>query len=401
MAKGGETVKEKNAPKFAETAEQQKIGLGRDLSAMGYNPYIGPDIASMSALENASYQGTDMLADAFGMPTTGGASYMPEPTTFAGGVQGYSSAPLFDQARTNLETYAPGKYNYLESFSVDPITGQLGSRTAPNQQVALEMSKPSSGGKQEIIMAGGANPQQTVMPGGTNPYQQAAGAQTAAMNRVGQGMYQTAAPGMMNYANPYENQVVQATLRDVGGAASQGLNQLDYQAGQAGAFGGSRHGVAQAQTMQGFNQQALDQTARLRSQGFNTALGASQNDMSNQMNAAGQLAGMGQQSFGYGQAIQNQQMQQGQQQRMMMQSLIDAAKGQYAGYTGAPAQGYGVMSDAASGVANTYGTTETYNPGLFDYLQMGAEVGGAMMGGGGAMGKGGAFASGGRFGKSA
>ena len=250
-------------------------------------------------------------------------------------------------------------------------------------------------------MAGGANPQQTVMPGGTNPYQQAAGAQTAAMNRVGQGMYQTAAPGMMNYANPYENQVVQATLRDVGGAASQGLNQLDYQAGQAGAFGGSRHGVAQAQTMQGFNQQALDQTARLRSQGFNTALGASQNDMSNQMNAAGQLAGMGQQSFGYGQAIQNQQMQQGQQQRMMMQSLIDAAKGQYAGYTGAPAQGYGVMSDAASGVANTYGTTETYNPGLFDYLQMGAEVGGAMMGGGGAMGKGGAFASGGRFGKSA
>ena len=193
-------------------------------------------------------------------------------------------------------------------------------------------------------MAGGANPQQTVMPGGTNPYQQAAGAQTAAMNRVGQGMYQTAADGMMNYANPYENQVVQASLRDVGNAASQGLNQL-----------------------------ALDQTARLRSQGFNTALGASQNDMSNQMNAAGQLAGMGQQSFGYGQAIQNQQMQQGQQQRMMMQSLIDAAKGQYAAYTGAPAQGYGLMSDAASGVANTYGTTETYNPGLFDYLQMGAE----------------------------
>ena len=72
-------------------------------------------------------------------------------------------------------------------------------------------------------MAGGANPQQTVMAGGTNPYQQAAGAQTAAMNRVGQGMYQTAADGMMNYANPYENQVVQASLRDVGNAASQGL----------------------------------------------------------------------------------------------------------------------------------------------------------------------------------
>jgi len=222
-------------------------------------------------------------------------------------------------------------------------------------------------------MAAGANPQQTVTTGGTNPYQQAAGAQTAAMNRVGQGMYQTAAPGMANYANPYENQVVQASLRDVGNAASQGLNQLDYQAEQANAFGGSRHGVAQAQTMQGFNQQALDQTSRLRAQGFNTALGASQNDMNSQMNAAGQLAGMGQQSFGYGQAIQNQQMQQGQQQQAMMQSLIDAAKLQYSGYTGAPMQGYGVMSDAASGVANTYGTTESMKPGLLNYLQLAAE----------------------------
>ena len=373
MAKGPRTVQEVNAPEYAETADQQKIGLGKALSAMGYNPYIGPDIAAASALQNASYQGTDMMAEAFGMPTTGGASYLPAPTTFANGVQGYSSAPLFNEARNNLKTYAPGKYNYLESFSVDPLTGELGSNTAQNQQVALEMSKPSSGGKQEIIMAAGANPQQTVTTGGTNPYQQAAGAQTAAMNRVGQGMYQTAAPGMANYANPYENQVVQASLRDVGNAASQGLNQLDYQAEQANAFGGSRHGVAQAQTMQGFNQQALDQTSRLRAQGFNTALGASQNDMNSQMNAAGQLAGMGQQSFGYGQAIQNQQMQQGQQQQAMMQSLIDAAKLQYSGYTGAPMQGYGVMSDAASGVANTYGSTESTKPGLLNYLQLAAE----------------------------
>tara|TARA_R110000772_G_scaffold9724_4_gene31786 strand:- start:1374 stop:2099 length:726 start_codon:yes stop_codon:yes gene_type:complete len=227
-------------------------------------------------------------------------------------------------------------------------------------------------------MAGGANPQQTVMPGGVNPYQQASGAQTAAMNRVGQGMYGNAASGMGAYANPYENQVVQASLRDVADASNMGINQLDAQATAANAFGGSRHGVATAEAAKGFNQQALDQTARLRSQGFNTALGASQNDISNQLGAAGQLAGMGQQSFGYGQAIQNQQMQQGQQQRMMMQSLIDAAKGQYAGYTGAPAQGYGIMSDATSGVANTYGQNTSMNPGLFNYLQLGANVMGSM-----------------------
>ena len=228
-------------------------------------------------------------------------------------------------------------------------------------------------------MAGGANPQMTAMPGaagpGANPYQQAAGAQTAALGRVGQGMYQTAAPGMGAYANPYENQVVQASLRDVGGAAQMGLNQLDAQAGAAGAFGGSRHGIAQAEALKGFSQQAMDQTARLRAQGFNTALGASQADIGRQLGAAGQMAGLGGQSFGYGQAIQGQQAQQGAQQQQMMQSLIDAAKGQYAGYTGAPQQGLNTMLGTMTGVpGQTAGQTSSMTPGLFNYLQVGASM---------------------------
>ena len=223
-------------------------------------------------------------------------------------------------------------------------------------------------------MAGGANPQQTVMPGGANPYQQAAGAQTAALGRVGQGMYQTAVPGMQAYANPYESQVVQQSLRDVGSAAQMGLNQLGAQASAAGAFGGSRHGIAQAEAMKGFSQQAMDQAARLRAQGFNTALGASQADLGRHLGAAGQMAGLGQQSFGYGQAIQNQQMQQGAMQQQAMQNLINAAKGQYAGYTGAPMQGLAAMQGGAAGLANTYGQTTSMNPGLFNYLQLGANT---------------------------
>ena len=203
-------------------------------------------------------------------------------------------------------------------------------------------------------MAGGANPQMTAMPGatgpGANPYQQAAGAQTAALGRVGQGMYQTAVPGMQAYANPYETQ-----------------------AGAAGAFGGSRHGIAQAEALKGFSQQAMDQTARLRAQGFNTALGASQADIGRQLGAAGQMAGLGGQSFGYGQAIQGQQAQQGAQQQQMMQSLIDAAKGQYAGYTGAPQQGLNTMLGTTTGVpGQTAGQTSSMTPGLFNYLQAAA-----------------------------
>lgn len=215
-------------------------------------------------------------------------------------------------------------------------------------------------------MAGGANPAMT--QAAANPYQQAAGAQQAAMGRVGAGLTQTAVPGMAAYQNPYESQVVQQSLRDVGAAAQTGLGQLGARATQAGAFGGSRHGIAEAELMKGYTQQAMDQAAQLRQQGFQTALGASQADLSRQLGAAGQLAGLGGQSFGYGQAIQQQQMAQGAMQQQMMQNLINAAKQQYAGYAGAPQQGLNTFTGAVYGMPNVSGQQSGYNPGLFDYM---------------------------------
>mgnify|MGYP003677717899 FL=1 len=150
MAKGGSTSQETNQPKFVEAGQQQQIGLGRDLSAMGYVPYYGPDIAAMSPMQIANMQNTNQMAGAFGMEAPSMEQmqgYAPAPTTYAGGVQGYSSAPVFEQAQQALQANAPGTYDYLNSFSVDPNTGQTGSRTANSQPVVYEMTKPSSGGK--------------------------------------------------------------------------------------------------------------------------------------------------------------------------------------------------------------------------------------------------------------
>jgi len=212
-------------------------------------------------------------------------------------------------------------------------------------------------------MAGGANPAMAA-----NPYQQAAGAQQAAIGTTAGMLGATAVPGMAAYQNPYESQVVQASLRDVGSAAQMGLGQLGARAEQAGAFGGSRHGIAEAELMKGYTQQAMDQAARLRQQGFQTALGASQADLSRQLGAAGQLAGLGGQSFGYGQAIQQQQMAQGAMQQQQMQNLINAAKQQYAGYAGAPQQGLNTFTSAVYGMPNVSGQQSGYRPGVFDYM---------------------------------
>ncbi len=219
-------------------------------------------------------------------------------------------------------------------------------------------------------MAGGANPAMT--QAASNPYQQAAGAQQAAMARVGQGMTQTAAGGMGAYQNPYQQQVIDATLRDIGGAQQSAMNTLGAQATQAGAFGGSRHGIAEAESNKAFNQQAIDAVSRMRQQGFNTALGASQADLQRQLGAAGQLAGLGQQSFGYGQAIQNQQLAQGMMQQNQMQQLMNAAKQQYAGHAGQPNQAMNTYMSGISGMPQMGGNQQSYNPGLFNYIQTAA-----------------------------
>ena len=107
---------------------------------------------------------------------------------------------------------------------------------------------------------------------------------------------------MGNYQNPYERQVVQQTLRDVGSQALNAQNMLGAQATAANAFGGSRHGIAEAEMAKNYTQQMFDQANRMRQQGFNTALGASQADLGRQLGAAGQLAGMGAHSYSKGSA---------------------------------------------------------------------------------------------------
>lgn len=414
MAKGGTQVDMATLPKFAETKIQQGLNMGADVAGTGYVPYYGPDVAALSPREEAAFKSTDMAASAFGMPTAGAGSYLPETTTM-GGVTGYSSAPMYEASVDALKANRPAQADYLESFTIDPVTGEQGSRMVQNQPFALEMQgQGRRGGKQ---MGGSANPNMVQPQGGQygfgggvnnfggggynqvgadgfgvsnnqatpqNPYEMAAGAQTDAMgmarggadmvsgaqnylgaganlvgsgadmisgaqnylgaganlvgsgtNMIGsgadmisagsdvigegkdivtgalgslnpaqqraqQGMTQTAAEGMATYQNPYEDQVVQQSMRDIGNRGLELQNQLAAQAGAAGAFGGSRHGIAEAELAKGTQQQMLDQAAKLRAQGFNTALGASQADMASQLGAAGQSAGMAGQAAGMG-----------------------------------------------------------------------------------------------------
>jgi hypothetical protein len=81
---------------------------------------------------------------------------------------------------------------------------------------------------------------------------------------------------------------------------------------------------------------------------------------------------LAQTGFGFGQAINQQQMQQGALQQALQQQIIDAAKAQYAGFTGAPQTALGFPLQALGVAPVPQTTTQSKQPGLFDYLTLGA-----------------------------
>jgi len=107
------------------------------------------------------------------------------------------------------------------------------------------------------------------------------------------------------YYNPFEQQVVDTSLNDMEQARQRAVQQIGQQATSARAFGGSRHGVAEALTSGEFGKQAGSMVANLRNQGYQQALQlAQQQQMQNQaagmqgaqfrLGAANQLGQMGQ-----------------------------------------------------------------------------------------------------------
>lgn len=145
MAKGGSKDQQVTLPKFYETALQQQIGMAGDASQTGYVPYYGPEVAAFTPMQNAAFQNTNQAAGAFGMNQA--TMNMPQPETFAGGIQGYSSAPMYNEAVAAHAAANPAQAEQLGSFTMNPVTGVVGSNAATNQPVALEMTAGSKRGK--------------------------------------------------------------------------------------------------------------------------------------------------------------------------------------------------------------------------------------------------------------
>jgi len=240
-------------------------------------------------------------------------------------------------------------------------------------------------------MSNSANPMM-VQPGqavGTtaaNTYNSAVNATNNAMNFQPGTM---AGADLTQYQNPYQQAVIDNSLMSMNRANQMALNNVGANASNVGAYGGSRHGVAEAQTNAEFQRQANQMINQQNQAGFQNAQNMAQYDIGNQfnqqsavLNAANQLGGLSQQGFNYDQTINQNLANVGNQQQNLIQQLINAGSDQYGGITGYAQNMLGLpfqaMGAAPMSTSGTTTSSSTKQPGIFDYLTAGANAMGGM-----------------------
>ena len=255
---------------------------------------------------------------------------------------------------------------------------QMGANTPPltphNQSQAPTVPATDGGNR-------GGMSQQPAQP---NIFEQSAGAYSNALNATQMGMnapIQNIASGMSRYQNPYEQQVVDTTLQDLERQRQMQINDVGSSATAAGAFGGSRQGVMEAETNRAAQDVAARTAAQLRSQGFTQAANLSGQDIQNSQQVANRLMSGGSQlgslsnlGFNMGNTLNQNQMQAGNQQQALMQALINAGRNQTQNYYNSPQDALNTLIGAYSGSQTGQQSQQnTKTPGLFDFLSLGMQ----------------------------
>jgi len=141
--------------------------------------------------------------------------------------------------------------------------------------------------------------------GGYQPFLQsaAAGLGTAAQDiAAARGM--TGPTAYQAYMSPYQQDVIDTTLREFDIQTQKGLPALAAQAIGAGAFGGGREGVQRAEYQSASDRNRAALQAQLLQQGFGQAQQLAQQNLANQLNIAGAQSGISQGQLGLGGAQQ-------------------------------------------------------------------------------------------------
>jgi hypothetical protein len=237
-------------------------------------------------------------------------------------------------------------------IDVGALTPQVAGQTAFQQQAQQGIANQSGLGDIQRDASGMV----TGFTGGTGvasyqPY----------LNQMSQ--FNTAAEGLSDpsqdyqaFMSPYQQEVINTTMADFDRQAQIGSGQVGMNAYTAGAFGGSRQGVAEAEYQSNSDRNRAALLAGLYGQGYDQAQGYRQQAMTNQLGLgslqqglASFVPGLEQQNLASLDAV-------GQQDQLLEQSKLNAM-------AQANQSAYQLPLDRITDVANIYGTVSGAMPG--------------------------------------
>jgi hypothetical protein len=216
-----------------------------------------------------------------------------------------------------------------------------------------------------MITANATSPNQVT----ANPFENAAGLMGGAKD-----IYKSFADGSFmsninDYINPYYSQILDAAMGRMTQARDQSVGRVGDVAMSSGAFGGSRHGLAEGQIYSDFNRDVGEMSANLASQGFDRGLAS-------MFQTAGNMQNLGSNYFNVGQTLNQNQAMAGGQQQELMNMILGGGSQQFAQMMQSPYQTINLLqailsSDPRNNAAMTTGQS---TPGLFDYLSLAAQA---------------------------
>ena len=199
------------------------------------------------------------------------------------------------------------------------------------------------------------------------------------------GLAQAPTPSLLQtdigaYQSPYTQQVIDTTLGDIRRQQDIAQRRAQESAIRAGAFGGSRSAIMEAEATRPYIQEAARTAAGLRQAGFGQALGAAESDLERQMRGrqfqAGLLGGLqAEQAARLGQLGQI-----GLQQQALQQAALDVPYQEFQRALAYGPQQIGLLGQAMA--PTTAGQTQQQKTGTGDILGGAAQLAGAALMGG-------------------
>ena len=186
------------------------------------------------------------------------------------------------------------------------------------------------------------------------------------------------------YQNPYTQQVIDTTLADLDRSRQMAIGRDQDRAIGAGAFGGSRSGVLEAETNRAFADQAARTAAGLRQGGFDRATSLAGQDISREIGNRAFQAGL------FGNQLADQYTNLGlmtgigAQQQALQKAGLDQAYNQFLDARGYGGQQIGLLSSALGLMPQQTSTTQTgrKETGAGDILGSIMKLGGSLASGG-------------------